>query len=195
MTLLDELLAGTLTEAEADALRELGTAVDWALESLQDAPVAPTKPSLRARLLDAVSAPSEALAPFAARLASVFDVTVDRARCYLQSVFDADAWEDAIGDGVALVHLVGGPATAGADVGFVRLAAGGSFPHHRHDGHETTFVLAGAMRNDDGAVYRPGDQLVLPAGSEHTFEALAGDDLVFAVVVFGVSFGEGVDAP
>lgn len=193
MTLLDELLAGTLTKAEADALRELGLADDGSLAAMQAE--APAAPSGRDRLLAALATPAERLAPFGARLATVFDVTVERARCYLQSVFDADAWEDAIGDGIGLVHLVGGPATAGADVGFVRVAAGGSFPHHRHEGEETTLVLAGALRNDDGAIYRPGDSLVLPAGSEHTFEALPGDDLVFAVVVHGVTFDEGVPAP
>jgi len=194
MSLLDEMLAGALTEAEAEALRELGLARDWSLEALQATPAATPAP-LKSRLLAAIAAPSEALAPLGIRLAEVFDVTVDKARCYLQSVFDPAAWEDAIAEGIGLVHLVGGPATDGADVGFVRVASGKAFPHHAHVGVETSFILAGLMKNSDGQIYRPGDVIVLPADSQHSFESVGEDDLVFAVVVNGVTFGEGIEAP
>jgi anti-sigma factor ChrR (cupin superfamily) len=48
------------------------------------------------------------------------------------------------------VHLVGGSATAGADVGFVRITAGTTFPPHRHLGEEHVLVLQGSYQDSDG---------------------------------------------
>jgi len=96
------------------------------------------------------------------------------------------------GPNVSLVHLLGGPATAGADVGFVRVDAGTTFPPHRHLGEEHVLVLQGSYQDSDGSSARAGDLVHMPAGSAHTFTAGPDTDLIYAVVVHGVEI-EGID--
>lgn len=141
----------------------------------------------RARLLAAAARPDRRFAPFIGRLARLIDVAQDRAQELLTSLARADVWERFV-PAVELVHLQGGPAVAGADVGFVRVAAGCPFPAHRHLGDERVLVLQGGFRDSSGAVFRAGDSIEQPAGSAHEFVALPGADLIYAVVVFGVEF-------
>lgn len=141
----------------------------------------------RARLLADATSPQRRFAPFIGRLARLIDVAHDRAAALLASLARPDTWQPFV-PAVDLVHLEGGPAVAGADVGFVRVAAGGGFPVHRHLGHERVLVLQGSYRDRSGAVFRAGDIVDLPAGSEHDFVALPGPDLLYAVVVHGVEF-------
>lgn len=140
--------------------------------------------ALRARLLAAVAAPEHRFLPFVARLAQLIDVAHDRARELLASLARPELWETVLPN-VQLFHLEGGPAVAGADVGFVRIAAGASFPHHRHGGYERVLVLQGGFVEDDGAVTRAGASTYRPAGSAHSLTALPDQELIYAVVVFG----------
>ncbi len=152
------------------------------------APSAPP-PALRDRLLASVAADAERHAPFAARVARVVDVAVERARELLADIADAARWE-AMAPGIELMHLVGGPATATADVGFVRVAAGRRFPRHTHLGPETVMVLAGGFRDEDGTVVVAGETVTAAGGTDHFFTALEGEPLLYLVVVEGVRFDE-----
>lgn len=170
------------------ALAEAFTALSLAL------PRPPAGPNLRARVLAAASAPERRFAPFVARLARLIDVAHDRARALLTGLARPDVWQ-AFLPGVDLVHLEGGPATAGADVGFVRVKAGATFPVHHHRGDERVLVIQGGYTDSYGALARAGDEVHLPGGSAHSLTALPdGPDLIYAVVVFGVDI-PGVSLP
>lgn len=158
----------------------------FAALALALAPVAP-RAALRERLLAAARAEGERFAPFAARLARLIDVTVERARELLATIVRPEAWQPLL-PGVDLLHLAGGPAVAGADVGFVRVAAGRPFPEHRHLGDEHVLVLQGGYRDSSGEVFAAGALVDLPADSAHAFVALPEVDLIYAVVVGGVEF-------
>ena len=153
----------------------------------QDPPAA-----LRARLLRSATAPGDRFAPFAERLAALIDRGVAHASALLEQIARdvAGTWEvaAALGPGIELIHLEGGPAVAGADVGFVRVPEGVRFPYHEHLGPERVLVLQGQLRDSDGQVYGPGDTPDMDAGSSHEFTALAGAPLIYAVVVHGVVF-------
>ncbi len=116
-----------------------------------------------------------------ARLAQLFDISMERAREALARAADPAAWGVP---GMAFLPLQGGPAVAGAYTGLVRLSPGLRFPRHRHVGQERTLLLQGSYRDQDGLVLHPGDGRVLPAGSEHDFRVLPGDECIFATVVF-----------
>lgn len=176
-----------------DDLRDMSpeTAPDELAEALSSLslalPPAAPSPGLRERLLASAARPEQRWAPFAGRLARLVDVAHDRARELLAAIVRPDLWQRLL-PGVDLLHLQGGPAVAGADVGFVRVAAGAAFPEHRHLGVERVLILQGGYRDDGGQVARAGDLVELPAGSSHGFVALPDEDLIYAVVVGGVEF-------
>ena len=127
------------------------------------------------------------LARFAAALGRLIDVSTDRARALLRWVEDETRWE-ALAPGCQAIHLPGGVATVGADVGFVRVGPGVAFPYHRHIGEEVVLVLAGGYRDSDGTVRRAGDLVPAPDDSAHGFVALDDQPLIYAVVTYGVDF-------
>lgn len=147
-------------------------------------PVTPA-PAVRDRLL--VSTGGGRFDRFAERLARMFDVGVERMRELLGLIEDPGRWEPAF-PGAALLHFEAGPACAGADTGFVRVAAGASFPYHRHDGDEHVLVLQGSIVDDDGKITAVGEEDQRVAGTAHDFAAGPGEDLIFAARVFGVSW-------
>lgn len=154
--------------------------------ALELEPVQPS-PALRERIL--ASAQKGRFAQFAERFAKMFDVAVDRAKELLDLVDQPSAWEDGPCEGSGLIHFDAGPATVGADTGFVRVKPGVLFPWHTHGGLETNLVLQGSCIDSDGTVYKRGDVFVNQPGTAHEFRAAEGDlDYVFAVVVFGVDF-------
>ncbi|HEY1556113.1 MAG TPA: cupin domain-containing protein [Kofleriaceae bacterium] len=116
---------------------------------------------------------------FSARVANVFDVTVERGRELLGLVERAASW-DAPLPGIGLVHFQGGPACATADCGFVRIDPGCTFPWHTHRGEELSIILAGTLRNHDGRLFGPGDELLQAAGTQHEL-TVAGDEPVIFV--------------
>lgn len=192
--LLPELALGELPESErADLARHLDGCATCSIElraidetlaelALTLAPVEPA-PAVRARLL--ASSETGRFAGFAEAVARIFDVTVARARELLDLVDDPSAWEPGPIAGTALVHFPAGPACAGADTGFVRVAPGLRFPWHAHNGEETNLVLQGACVESNGTTYRRGDEYVHRADTEHDFTAAEGPiDFVFAVRVF-----------
>jgi len=183
---LDDLLPEGVLPADSEAeLRALEEALHRVADSAE---MVPPPRALRERLLASAAGAEQRFAPFTQRLAELFDVGLERAGDYLSKLLDPAAWEEAIGEGIALVHLEGGLATAGADVGFVRVAAGQPFPEHRHDGGERVLVLRGGYRDSSGVTVRTGERTNSPPGSTHSFVALPGEDLLFAVVGWDVQF-------
>ncbi len=191
---LAEYVLGTLSADERAALEhELGAGLQHALATTRDALAAlsfalpPQRPpaSLRERLLASARGPAR-FAPFIDRLARFIDVASERARELLASLEHPGTWLPSPGANVHLVHLVGGPACAAADVGFVRVAAGTTFPMHRHLGDERVLLLQGGYRDSDGARLRAGDLDFKPAGSSHEFTADPEQDLIYVVVFHGV---------
>jgi putative transcriptional regulator len=125
---------------------------------------------------------------FGERFAAIFDVSMARARELIGLVDDPLAWEPGPGPGSWLIHFEGGPACAGADNGFVKLAPGVRFPWHRHDGHEHNLILAGIGEDSLFGRAMPGDEPCADGATEHDFTALGDEPYLFAVRVFGVDF-------
>ena len=146
-------------------------------------------PSVRDRLfadVDALSKPNR-WERFAARVAEIYDVTVDKARMFLSWIDEPARWEAAAVPGVQLIHLPPGPRWAAADCGIVRMPAGFHFPNHGHHGPELTLVLQGRSTDSSGAVLAPGDEMELPAGAEHDYVIdEASGDYIFCVRFYGI---------
>ena len=170
---------------------ELASYRDAADRLVDLVPAVAPPPDVKARLLASVGAgPFER---FAARIASIYDVTVDRAREVLGLIERTASWDSPFpGIPVRGVHFQGGPACAAADCGLLRLPAGCTFPWHTHRGEELTFILAGALRDQDGHVFRAGDEQLMPAGSRHVITCVGPDDVIFAARVFaGIDLSTG----
>jgi len=135
-------------------------------------------PDVKARLMASIGgSPFE---KFSSRLATLFDVTVDRARELLGLMERKASWEPAM-PGLALVHFDGGPAYAAADCGFIRLAPGTSFPLHTHMGEEVSLILAGALQDKQtGEIYRAGDEVTKTHESDHDVVAVGDEDTIYA---------------
>jgi len=150
------------------------------------APVAPPA-HVKSRLLASIG--GGRFERYSSRMASLFDVTIDRARAILALVERPASWEAPM-PGVELVHFDGGPACATADCGLVRLAPGAMFPPHVHVGEETSLVLAGRLR-DGERVLGPGDELVESArGPEHVVRTEGDEPVIYVARVYdGIEIG------
>ncbi len=169
-------------QTEVDALAETLGALAVAL------PAVDPPPSLRARLLARASGPDR-FAPFTDRLARMIDVAADAARELLASIDRPDVWQPSPAPNVKLVHLTGGPAVAGLDVGFVRVAAGTQFPLHRHIGDEHVLVLQGSYRDSAGPTVRAGELASMADDTAHDLTAGPERDLIYAVVFGAIEIG------
>ena len=158
-----------------------------ALASYRDAAVLLVAPSeaeddglARVKLRLMASAGAGRFESFSSRMASLFDVSVDRARELLGLIERPGSWEPQI-PGIELVHFEGGPTYAAADCGFVRLAPGAMFPPHTHMGEEVTVILSGRVRDAaTGALRGPGDELIQAPGSEHSFVCIDDEVCLYA---------------
>jgi len=184
----------TLPGSDADWLDDLGEInADLAAEALllgltEVTPTATT----RERLL--ADTQSGRLSRFGHALATLLDVTLDRARALLDSAMDPGVWQTDQLPGLSTCWVEGGAAVAGCIRGFIRLDAGHVFPEHHHLGDEQVLVLEGVMIDSDGTAYHPGEYLPKSSGSTHSYTAQAGgtDLLTFAVVREGITLGERV---
>jgi anti-sigma factor ChrR (cupin superfamily) len=149
----------------------------------------------RARLLASARSPALRWAPHFDKLSRLFDLDEENLRRISEESATFDNWQSLPLAGVRLFHLQGGKAIATADAGLVSIAAGTAFPHHRHVGEERTLVLQGALSEADGTLYRPGDALIMPAESSHSFRVLPGEALIYAVVLFAPIDIDGVRFP
>ena len=153
----------------------------------EPAPVVPDA-DIKAQLI--ASSGGGRFAGRAERLAAVYDVSVDRAHEILGLIERKRSWE-LPSPGIGLVHFDGGPKCATADCGFIRLAPGCSFPHHKHRGEELSVILCGHLRETStGRLLGPGDELVMNATSEHDITCEGEEDCIFAARAFeGIEIG------
>ena len=140
-------------------------------------PIAPA-PDVEARLLASIG--GGRFEAFSSRMATLFDVTVDRARELLGLIERPDSWVPQM-PGISLVHFEGGPAVATADCGFVRLEAGAMFPPHTHLGEEIVTVLSGQLHDvTNDRVINPGDDYVQPVGTNHYLVCVGPEACLYA---------------
>lgn len=148
------------------------------------APVAPSAHVLQ-RLM--VSIGASRFERFTAAFARIFDVTIDAGRELMAWIEDPSRWE-VVTPLAGVIHFPAGPACAGADTGFVRVAPGGTFPYHGHGGNEVTLVLAGSAITSDGRVLHTGDEVFEEPGSAHDLTNTGSDDFIYASRVYGVDY-------
>jgi putative transcriptional regulator len=139
-------------------------------------PVTPS-PDVKARLFASIGAGR--FEKFAARMSTLFDVSIDRAREFLGLIERPASWDAAM-PGIGLVHFDGGAAYAAADCGFIRLAPGTTFPLHTHRGEEVSLIIAGQLRDQEGRILSTGDELVQAEGSTHQITAIGDVECIFA---------------
>lgn len=163
-------------------------------EAISDlaATLPPLKPSLdlKARIMDNIE-PVGRFRRFVDSTAELIDVSKTRALELLEQIDEASNWEPGPTPAVSLFHIEGGPETAGAIVGFIRIEPGEPFPEHEHHGTERVLVLQGAIRDSSGERFLPGDVCVMDEGTEHHLVAEEGPPLIYLVVVDeGVTIGD-----
>lgn len=142
--------------------------------------VAPVTPSLdvKARLL--ASAGGGRYERFAGRMASLFDVSIERAQELLGLIERPASWEVQI-PGIHLVHFRGGPTYTEADCGFVRVEVGATFPPHTHMGEELSVILSGRIRDHaTGLVRGPGDELLHAETTGHHLTCEGDEPCIYA---------------
>ncbi len=194
MTDVRELLPlyalGELAADEASAVEraiEADPNLAAELESYLDLVAVSAPQDIKARLLASVG--GGRFEQFSNRMATLLDVTIDRARELLGLLERESSWENPV-PGVSLIHFDGGPAYAAADCGFVRIAPGCKFPWHTHRGEEVSVILSGAMRDHDGRVLRAGDELVHQQGTQHELTAEGDEPVIYvARAMNGIEVG------
>lgn len=177
---------GILDPDEANAV-ERAVANDAALaaelasyQASADLLVVPVKPApdVHTRLLASIG--QGRFESFSARVSTLYDVTVEKARELLALIERPASWNQEAG-GISLVHFDGGARYAAADCGFIRLEPGAIFPPHKHLGEEASMVLQGQVRDmSTGRLLGPGDELVVPEGSEHHLLCEGTEPCIFA---------------
>lgn len=152
--------------------------------------IAPLQPSPEVKLRLMASIGDGRFEKFATRMASLYDVAIERAREYLGLIERPASWEPGI-PGISLVHFDGGPRYAAADCGYVRLAPGATFPMHAHRGEEVSLILSGSLRESGtGRVLVAGDELVQTEGSTHELVCIGDEDCIFAArAMNGIEIG------
>ena len=141
-------------------------------------PLVAPPPEVKLRLLASIG--GGRFEQFSARLATLFDVTVDRARELLGLIERPASWIPQI-PGISLVHFDGGPAAAAADCGFVRLTPGAVFPPHTHLGEEAVTILSGRIHDvTNDRMIVAGDDYVQLEGTNHYLVCVGDEDCVFA---------------
>lgn len=144
-------------------------------------------PDARSRLLAALDSGAR-FAPFVRDLARSFDLSEARVRELCDQIDTPSVWEAGPMPGISIMHFEGGPNAVALDTGFVRLPRGLEFPYHRHLGHEINYVMQGAVRDGDGALYLPGEAIVMAPSTEHEFSVPSDADALIAVVQAGFDF-------
>jgi putative transcriptional regulator len=182
--LVERAIAGDAAlAAELAAYHQTADALGAAIQ-----PVAPP-PAVVQRLLASVG--GGRFEAFSARMAMLFDVTVDRARELLGLIERPASWVPQI-PGISLVHFDGGPSATAADCGFVRIAPGAVFPPHTHLGEEVVTILSGRIRDvTNDRMIGPGEDYVQTEGTTHSLVCVGDEDCIYAsramngIAVFG----------
>jgi hypothetical protein len=190
-----ELLLGDVSDGERESLEahvagcarcnhELMQAADafaaLALSLPAEAPPAP----LRQRILDDAKPPR--FAGMIERVATLFDITVGKARALLDRLDNPAEWMPGpVPDSFVFMSDVRGPKLEGAFCGFVKMGPSITWPAHRHLGREQMLVLEGGFRQHDGVEVHPGDLHVMEEGSAHGFTVFDDETCISAAVIFG----------
>jgi hypothetical protein len=191
--LLSDVSDAPPSRAERDQAAEALALAAAALPAMTPAP------AVRARLLDTLAS-SERFAPFLDDLTRLFELPAASVRRLLARVdaglagrhFDGPPWERSLLgvplEGAELFHFAVGPtlAATGAAGGAVRIGAGVTFPRHRHNGAETSYVLQGGYCLDD-RVLGPGSVIEMAKDSEHDYRSAPGRDLVLMILHRGIT--------
>ena len=173
-----------------DCARKLRGAEKRIAEIVALASDAKPSPGLKERLLQSIGEKPR-LARFKEIVASMLDISAEKALTYLAALDDPDQWQKTPFDGVTRIPVEGGPQTVGAVAHFVRVEPGKIVPMHEHFGPETGIFLQGRGRGDDGCLAVPGELDERATGTAHSVAALPGVASVMLVVARGgVRFGE-----
>jgi putative transcriptional regulator len=140
------------------------------------------------RLLGDVSRLPLRYAPFASRVAALWDVGESDVEAIFAKAASLSEWKRTPLPGVRLIDVAGGPHTAGADAFMVRFAPGTFFPRHRHRGSEALLVLEGSYTDTLGRVVQPGDLHEMHPGTEHGFRVGREGPCIGAAVQNGREF-------
>jgi quercetin dioxygenase-like cupin family protein len=169
--------------AELAAYQQAADALATAVE-----PVAPAQ-SVKRRLL--ASAGGGMFEAFSARMATLYEVTRDRARELLGLIERPASWVPQIIPGISFVDFEGGPSTAAADCGFVRLTPGTVFPPHTHLGEEAVIVLSGQIHDPvNNRTIVAGEDYVQLEGTTHYLVCVGDQDCIYATrAINGISVG------
>ncbi len=170
------------------ALREIEDALTLLADAEQ--PIAPST-QLRDRVLNALQRETR-FAGFAERLSDFFNLQRETIEKHLSSLdhVSAKTWQIDAFPGTHLYHLDGGPLIeANADCGLVYVEPGQKIATHRHLGEEHSFILQGQLKEDNGAIFYPGDYMHRSAGSVHALQSVGNEPLIFAAILIeGLEF-------
>ena len=190
---LESLLEGHDSPDSPDSPGHDLRGIELGVDQLMSESLSPVVPhtALRARLL-AELPHTPRFERFAGTVAEMLDIDITAARRLLDQLDDRSRFIPAL-PGVELFWVDGGPRVANAMRGFVRLAAGSGFPEHEHLGEERVLVLQGtSFEPGRNHTARPGDVVVMPAGSTH-YHIVPSDGpdlLVLSVVQEGMLVGD-----
>jgi anti-sigma factor ChrR (cupin superfamily) len=180
-------VAGHVADCESCAAGLRSAEETLAMVALELPPIQPP-PEMLDRLL---ASTQSRFAGVVDRLARLWDLGLDKTRELLDGLATA-VWEPSGLPGVDLIHVTAGPATAGADPGFVRFAPNTRFPMHRHVGDEVMLILEGDVVENDGLEGHVGDAMCKPAGSEHSF-VVGAEGCLVAILLHGGIEVEGLN--
>lgn len=158
---IDAIMAtGAVSPAEAATLEAVHSIALYTI---------PTRPSPRVRenLLASITGRMRFL-PFLARVAEFLDLDADMAQTILTTIDHRVGWTED--EDVRTRSIPGGPRLRGASCALIRAAAGAVLPRPPPATSARLFVLAGALRDDDGRLAGVGEQLRRPGGSRYRHE-------------------------
>ena len=148
-------------------------------------------PEVKVRVLASIG--GGRFAGFAASIAAMFEVSVDRAHELLGLIERSASWRTQL-PGVEMIGFKGGASLGRADCGFLRLAPGTTFPLHAHVGEEQALVLTGRVHDTtNDRVLGPGEAWRLAPGTRHALVGQSSDEWCICAVcarggiVFGVT--------
>lgn len=146
-------------------------------------PARPTQAS-RLRLLAEVHG-KKRFAPFTDRVARMFHLTPVAAEVALERIVDPSVWRPSPFPGLRLASVKTGPGMPAGMSCFLAGDPGVRFPDHRHSGTELVLVMQGAFREAGGRIARAGDEVCMPATSEHDFTIVGEEPCVCAYTIEG----------
>jgi len=135
-------------------------------------------PGVRERVLKSVGVTNR-FEMFAAQVAELIEVGIDKARELVAGIDDAKSWMATHVPGVFSYDLPVGPRAVDAVVGFVKISPGHVFPDHEHMGDEEMFIVQGSCVDASGTVMRRGDMIRMPPGTHHELSARPGPDFIY----------------